>query len=399
MQLIKLYCHARRIILLLALLTLGFVLTLRLPVFATEETVNTTFTIDNGDEYTSSRQVMLNFTNVSAEVVMMEIGNGTRGRYQAPIPYSNPYSYTLPDNGDSKFYTVRVRLVDSYGLKSKAFSDEIFLRLDYSWEDQTATESGSIIEGNNEATVSAALGANIQEATESSQAATLAEAADSLAEDQATASAITPPTIIDPGITRNTAAEDNPEEEEGTDSGNSASNASAISNASCSDAKPGVPRLLTALPAGDEKITLTWLPAPGRVSYYLLVYGISPGTDQFGVPDISNNQTSFIVGSLTKGTVYYFRIKAGNSCAVGDFSNELSSRIEVRITPSARPSLEVLGESVSAGTPEATVVTTFPPASLAPPPGNERNFFTLDQIWRNILNFIHTLRFPIFRKD
>lgn len=94
----------------------------------------------------------------------------------------------------------------------------------------------------------------------------------------------------------------------------------------CGDTPPGsAPTLLSATP-GLNFVILTWLEAADPVSYYLVAYGTSPGSLQFGNPDIGGKgTTSYIISGLSGGTIYYFRVRGGNGCAPGDFSNELSA--------------------------------------------------------------------------
>lgn len=76
-----------------------------------------TFTINNDALYTNTKNVTLNFLDVSSDVVELEIGNGATGSFQNPVTYTNPYNYTLPVGDGTK--TVRVRFTDSSGNKSK----------------------------------------------------------------------------------------------------------------------------------------------------------------------------------------------------------------------------------------------------------------------------------------
>lgn len=95
---------------------------------------------------------------------------------------------------------------------------------------------------------------------------------------------------------------------------------------SCGDGKPGSAPKLTAATAGVNSVTLSWEEANDPVSYYLIAYGTTPGSLQFGNPNIGSKGTAtFTVSGLSGGTRYYFRIRAGNGCTPGDYSNELAS--------------------------------------------------------------------------
>lgn len=94
----------------------------------------------------------------------------------------------------------------------------------------------------------------------------------------------------------------------------------------CGDQKPGsAPTLLTAQ-ARTNEVVLTWTEATDPVSYYLVTYGTAAGVQSFGNPNVGGKgTTSYIVKGLSGGTTYYFKVRAGNGCAPGDFSNQLSA--------------------------------------------------------------------------
>lgn len=95
---------------------------------------------------------------------------------------------------------------------------------------------------------------------------------------------------------------------------------------SCNDTKPGSAPVLARVAAGLNSVILTWSEALDPVSYYLVVYGTSLGSLQFGNPNVGGKgTTSYTVLGLSGGMTYYFKVRAGNGCAPGDYSNELSA--------------------------------------------------------------------------
>ena len=114
-----------------------------------------------------------------------------------------------------------------------------------------------------------------------------------------------------------------------TTNSSSSTSGSVVNNAKppvCNDQKPGsAPTLLSAV-AGFNSVTLTWSKASDPVSYYLMTFGTSSGSQAYGNPNIGNKDTtSYTVNGLSGGTTYYFKVRAGNGCTPGDFSNELFS--------------------------------------------------------------------------
>jgi hypothetical protein len=93
----------------------------------------------------------------------------------------------------------------------------------------------------------------------------------------------------------------------------------------CHDSKPGsAPRLLSAT-AGTNSVTLTWLKASNPVTYYLVAYSTTSGSQQYGNPNVGGTDTtSYTVRGLSGAVTYYFKVRAGNGCMPGGFSNELS---------------------------------------------------------------------------
>lgn len=94
----------------------------------------------------------------------------------------------------------------------------------------------------------------------------------------------------------------------------------------CGDIKPASAPTLLSTVAGTNSVTLTWTKAADPATYYLVTYGDGPGLQQYGNPSVGGaNVTTYTVAGLSGGTTYYFRVRAGNGCAPGDYSNEVSA--------------------------------------------------------------------------
>lgn len=109
-------------------------------------------------------------------------------------------------------------------------------------------------------------------------------------------------------------------------SGNSSNNNSQPGV--CTDTKPQTaPKLLSAVSSGRNQVTLTWSKASDPVTYYLITYGTKPGAQEYGNPNIGGKDTtSYVVKGLNNNQTYYFKVRAGNNCMPGEFSNEVSTK-------------------------------------------------------------------------
>lgn len=94
----------------------------------------------------------------------------------------------------------------------------------------------------------------------------------------------------------------------------------------CPDARPvGYPVFLSAV-GGDRSITLNWQGNSEPATYYLLRYGLSKESLDYGNPNIGPKEaTYYTVNELQNGVKYYFQMRAGNGCRPGSFSDTISA--------------------------------------------------------------------------
>jgi LysM repeat protein len=63
------------------------------------------------------------------------------------------------------------------------------------------------------------------------------------------------------------------------------------------------------------------------VDHFALEYGINSNNYQYAADNIGGNGTNiYTVNYLNPNTTYYFRVRAGNGCATGSWSNEISAK-------------------------------------------------------------------------
>lgn len=111
-------------------------------------------------------------------------------------------------------------------------------------------------------------------------------------------------------------------------SGSNSGSSGGGSNTSCSAAKPSSVPDLFQINAKVESLTLFFTPSSNNRDRYYVSYGTKTGEYQYGF-EFTNNENGVIsvdIGALQKNTTYYFKVRAGNGCQPGDWSNELAAK-------------------------------------------------------------------------
>ena len=113
---------------------------------------------------------------------------------------------------------------------------------------------------------------------------------------------------------------------------NTSSNTSTAGNPSapvCTDQAPGtkVPWLYAAVPKDGNSVLLYFTEADDPVDRYVLEFGTKSGNYPWGSTNIGGKGTrTYLVQYLLPNTEYFFRVRGGNGCATGNWSNEISVR-------------------------------------------------------------------------
>ena len=97
----------------------------------------------------------------------------------------------------------------------------------------------------------------------------------------------------------------------------------------CNDSSPigADPWLYEANSETSRSIKIRFVNQQTPVDHFALEYGTEPGKYTFGLSSFGNKDTNeFSINSLSPDTTYYFRVRAGNGCATGPWSNELSAK-------------------------------------------------------------------------
>lgn len=167
--------------------------------------------------------------------------------------------------------------------------------------------------------------------------------------------------------------------------------------ARCTDQKPDHAPNLFQIDTTETTAALYFTPINNAVSYYAVIYGLVKGDYLYGVSfnyGPYDGVISYTINELSPNTKYYFRVRAGNGCAVGKWSNTMSAETKINGKYTSPQGFEVPKIIISTPIPNqentdiedgdvAGVQTTPPPARSSPP--SERSLL------QKILDFLYSL--------
>ena len=114
------------------------------------------------------------------------------------------------------------------------------------------------------------------------------------------------------------------EVEQGTTSGSTANQSTTSTRSGCNEQTPASAPDLFQIDRTSSRARLYFAPAIQPYDQYVVAYGVGDRTEQFGVQFPVQNATGVIdytINALEPNTPYAFKIRAGNGCAVGEWSN------------------------------------------------------------------------------
>ena len=133
-------------------------------------------------------------------------------------------------------------------------------------------------------------------------------------------------------------------------SGSSGGGSVQGSTSGCSVSSPGrnAPWIFSAVSNGTDDITIYYSQAQEPFDHYVLQFGTQSGQYQFGASNIGGKETkSYTIESLSPNTMYYIRVRGGNGCAPGPWSNEISVRTGSSLQPRYLQTTNIAFESTA----------------------------------------------------
>lgn len=158
---------------------------------------------------------------------------------------------------------------------------------------------------------------------------------------------------------------------------------------SCNDVRPSkAPIITSAIVTAPNEVNIDWTKAGDPVTNYVISYGLKPNTPLYGNPNVGGKDTtSYTVKGLSSGVTYYFKVRAGNNCMPGEYSNEVS----VKVVNGAQFNTPAVGFKQGVlGTKSAQVLPSQKPAA-SPEVSNKPQVQDEPNILEQIVDFFNKL--------
>lgn len=147
----------------------------------------------------------------------------------------------------------------------------------------------------------------------------------------------TPASTATPSPTPTSSPTPEPSNNSNRPNSTSSSSGSSSSPGGCSAQKPSAVPDLFQINAHPDSVTLYFAPVSGNRDRYFVSYSTSENAEEHGY-ELLNSSDGVIavdIRYLQKFTTYYFKVRAGNGCQPGEWSNILAVRTGQRL-PSYR---------------------------------------------------------------
>ena len=103
-------------------------------------------------------------------------------------------------------------------------------------------------------------------------------------------------------------------------------NQPSSSSTGCHQSIPRYTPIINKVVPGINSVTLFWTEPNDTFTYYLIAYSQETHAATFANPNIGPpGTTSYTINNLDAGVPYFFKIKVGNGCATGSFSEIVSA--------------------------------------------------------------------------
>lgn len=136
---------------------------------------------------------------------------------------------------------------------------------------------------------------------------------------------------------------------ESTDSTPTVSTTTSVSNPVCERSQPsGSPTIYMAYGVSSNAILIKYFPVSQNVVDYAVEYGIESKKyiyAQAGIAATPKNE--YTIGYLKPNTRYYLRMRAGNGCATGSWSDEVSAKTKITSIPILDNFIDILTPDIS----------------------------------------------------
>ncbi|MEK7597714.1 MAG: fibronectin type III domain-containing protein [Patescibacteria group bacterium] len=119
---------------------------------------------------------------------------------------------------------------------------------------------------------------------------------------------------------------------------------SAPKTPTCEKESPNKAPHLFQIDTTKNSAKLFFSPVNNAVDNYYIAYGLSEGDERFGVKfdkGFYDGVINYTINELAPNTKYYFKVRAGNGCATGNWSNWLTAKTDGGLTSSSIKELAV----------------------------------------------------------